>query len=267
MWTGSRVKNSRSSEELRKILLRLILLQLAQIKQVKKEKTMKRVLIIVSFTVFLVGLVRAVSCSGAEKTQTQETKLAADTAQTFQVSSVIENIFYNLPLEKSRLDLREVILNDKRFTLTDTTFNDFPPPTFFKGITSEKGLIKNNPDSIQVMLIYGNAALVTVKGGEEDFDKHPMILECQYFFSNKDSANAEYERLLKMVQPIFTDTTSIQNDNWEAEFSKGKEKCVGKIFDHFDPYYRLSISTISFTPYKGTKSYFVLNISFSKEDI
>jgi len=216
---------------------------------------------------FQILTVAALSCSCTGKTLSQKTKQATDTVKTFQVSSVIENIFYNLPLEKSRLELREVILNDKRFILTDTTFNDFPPPTFFKGITSDKGLIKNNPDSIQVMLIYGNAALVTEKGGEEDFDKHPMILECQYFFSNKDSADAEYERLLKMVQPIFTDTTSIQDGRWESEFSKGKEKCVGKIFDHFDPYYRLSISTISFTPYKGSKSYFVLNISFSKEDI
>ena len=228
---------------------------------------MKKALVTLIVAAIAIVLVTTISCSCTGKTLSQETKQATDTVKTFQVSSVIENIFYNLPLEKSRLELREVILNDKRFILTDTTFNDFPPPTFFKGITSDKGLIKNNPDSIQVMLIYGNAALVTEKGGEEDFDKHPMILECQYFFSNKDSADAEYERLLKMVQPIFTDTTSIQDDRWESEFSKGKEKCVGKIFNHFDPYYRLSISTISFTPYKGSKSYFVLNISFSKEDI
>jgi hypothetical protein len=228
---------------------------------------MKKALVTLIVAEIAIVLVTTISCSCTGKTLSQKTKQATDTVKTFQVSSVIENIFYNLPLEKSRLDLREVILNDKRFILTDTTFNDFPPPTFFKGITADKGLIKNNPDSIQVMLIYGNAALVTEKGGEEDFDKHPMILECQYFFSNKDSADAEYERLLKMVQPIFTDTTSIQDDRWEAEFSKGREKCIGKIFDHFDPYYRLSISTISFTPYKGSKSYFVLNISFSKEDI
>jgi hypothetical protein len=228
---------------------------------------MKKAIIISAFTAFAVGLVSAVSCSGVRKTHSQETTQADDTVKTFQVSSVIQNIFYNLPLEKSRLELREVILNDERFTLTDTTFNDFPPPTFFKGITSDKGLIVSKPDSIQMMLIYGNAALVTEKGGEEDFDKHPMILEFQYFFSNKDSADAEYAGLLKMVQPIFTDTTSIQDDRWESEFSKGKEKCIGKIFDHFDPYYRLSISTISFTPTNGPKSYFVLDIAFSKEVI
>jgi hypothetical protein len=196
---------------------------------------MKKALVTLIVAAIAIVLVTTISCSCTGKTLSQETKQATDTVKTFQVSSVIENIFYNLPLEKSRLELREVILNDKRFILTDTTFNDFPPPTFFKGITSDKGLIKNNPESIQVMLVYGNAALVTEKGGEEYFDKHPMILECQYFFSNKDSADAEYERLLKMVQPIFTDTTSIQDDRWESEFSKGKEKMCRKDLQSFRP--------------------------------
>ncbi len=100
--------------------------------------------------VFLILTVAALSCSETGKTQSQETTQAADTVKTFQVSTVIENIFYNLPLEKSRLELREVILNDKRFTLTDTTFNDFPPPTFFKGIASDKGLYFINPDSTEI---------------------------------------------------------------------------------------------------------------------
>jgi hypothetical protein len=173
---------------------------------------------------------------------------------------------YDLPLEESRLDLREVILNDKRFILTDTTFNDFPPSTFFKGSTVDKGVIKSDPDSIQIMLIYGNAALVTEKGGEEDFTKNPMILECKYFFSNKDSAEMEYKRLLNWVNPIYTDTSSINDDKWEAQFSKSTEKCVGKIFDHFDPYYRVAISYISVIPVNDSKPVFLLDIAFSKED-
>ncbi|MEY3403748.1 MAG: hypothetical protein RLZZ86_3370, partial [Cyanobacteriota bacterium] len=187
-----------------------------------------------------------------------------------QVHSVVENIFYNLPLEKSRLDLREVIINDKRFISTDTTFNNYKPLTFFKGITSDKGLIKSNPDSIQVMLIYGNASLTTVKGGQKDSTKHPMILEFQYFFSNKESAEMEYGRILNMVHPIFTDTSSIMDDKWETEYSKGKQKgtqkCIGKIFDSFEPYYRVAISTISFIPTDGSKPVFVLDLAFSKED-
>ena len=203
---------------------------------------------------------------GTINPQPQETNQSTDTEQTGQVHPVIESIFYNLPLEKSRLDLREVIVNDKRFILTDTTFNDYPPTTFFKGITSDKGLIKSNPDSIQVLLAYGNAALVTEKGGQEDFNKHPMLLECKYFFSNKDSVEMEYTRLLNLVHPIYTDTSSIKDDKWETAYSKGAQKCIGKIFDHFDTYYRVAISLISFIPADGSKPVFVLDIVFSKED-
>ena len=227
---------------------------------------MKKTLLILIVTTLTAALGTTACNFGSKNPQTKETNQTADTVKTKQVHPIIKNIFYNLPLEKSRLDLREVIINDKRFILTDTTFNDYPPTTFFKGITADKGLIKSKPDSIQVMLIYGNAALVTEKGGQEDSTKHPMILECKYFFSNKDRAEMEYGRILNLVHPIFTDTSSIMDDKWEAQFSKSTEKCIGKIFDHFDPYYRVGISYISAIPADGSKPVFVLDIAFSKED-
>lgn len=229
---------------------------------------MKKTLLILTVATSIAALT---ACNfGTKNPQIQETNQSTDTVQSGQVHPIIENIFYNLPLEKSRLDLREVIINDKRFILTDTTFNDYPPTTFFKGITADKGLIKSKPDSIQVMLIYGNAALVTEKGGQEDSTKHPMILECKYFFSNKNRAEMEYGRMLNLVHPIYTDTSSIMDDKWETSYSKGKQKgtqkCIGKIFDSFDPYYRVAISTISFIPADGPNPVFVLDIAFSKED-
>jgi hypothetical protein len=227
---------------------------------------MKKTLLILTFTTLTAALGATAFYFGTEKSQAQEKTKTAKIEQARQVHPIIESIFYNLPLEKSRLDLREVILNDKRFVLTDTTFNNFIPSSFFKGNTADKGLIKSNPDSIQVMLIYGNAALITKKGGQEDLNKHPMILECQYFFSNKDKAEMEYGRILNLVHPIFTDTSSIKDDKWEAQFSKSTEKCIGKIFDHFDPYYRVAISYISVIPADGSKPVFVLDIAFSKED-
>ena len=227
---------------------------------------MKKTLLILTVTILTAALGTKACNFGSKNPQTKDTSQTADTEQMGQVHPIIENIFYNLPLEKFRLDLREVILNDKRFVLTDTTFNDYPPTTFFKGITADKGLIKSKPDSIQVMLIYGNATLVTEKGGQEDSTKHPMILECKYFFSNRESAEMEYERILNLVHPIYTDTSAIMDDKWEAQFSKSTEKCIGKIFDHFDPYYRLGISYISVIPVDGSKAVFVLDIAFSKED-
>jgi len=240
--------------------------QQTQNRQIKYGKTMKKTLLILTVTTLAAALGTTACDFGTKNPQTQEKTQTTDTVQTRQVHPIIENIFYNLPLEKSRLDLREVIINDKKFILTDTTFNDYPPSTFFKGITADKGLIKSNPDSIQVMLIYGNAALVTEKGGQEDSTKHPMILECQYFFSHQDIAELEYGRLLNLVHPIYTDTSSIKDDKWEAQFSKNTEKCIGKIFDHFDPYYRVAISYISVIPVDRSKPVFVLDIAFSKED-
>jgi hypothetical protein len=197
----------------------------------------------------------------------QTTTQTDDTLKIIKVHSTIKQIFYNLPLEKSRLDIREILLNDKRFVLTDTNFNDYPPSAFFKGIIVDNGLIQSNPDSIQVLLAYGNAALTVEKGGQEDSTKHPMLLECNYFFSNKKSVELEYNRLLNLVQPIYTDTSTIEDDKWEAQFTKSSEKCIGKIFDHFDPYYRLSLAYVSVIPVNHSSPYYVLSIVFSKEDI
>jgi hypothetical protein len=227
---------------------------------------MRQPFLILTVTALITALGTKAYNSGTKNQPSQEATQTADTMKASLVHSVIENIFYNLPLEKSRLDLREVIANDKRFILTDTTFNNFKPSSFFKGITQDKGLIKSNPDSIQVMLFYGNAALITEKGGQEDFNKHPMGLQCKYFFSNKDSVEMEYRSLLNLVYPIYTDTSSIKDDKWEAQFSKSSEKCIGKIFDHFDPYYRVGISYLSVIPVDGSKPVFVLDIVFSKED-
>ncbi len=229
---------------------------------------MKKTLLILSVTTLTAVLT---ACNSTTKNpQTIETNQSNDTVQTGQIQPIIKNIFYNLPLEKPRLDLREVILNDKRFVLTDTTFNNYKPSTFFKGLTTDKGVIKSNPDSIQVMLIYGNAALKVEKVGQEDPNRHPMILECKYFFSNIESAEMEYGRILNLVHPIYTDTSSIIIDNWETGYSKGKQKgtqkCIGKIFDSFEPYYRVAVSNISYIPEDGSKPVFVLNIAFSKED-
>jgi hypothetical protein len=47
---------------------------------------------------------------------------------------------------------------------------------------------------------------------------------------------------------------------------KSSEKCIRKIFDHFDPYYRLGIAYISVIPVDQSNSYYVLDILFSKED-
>ena len=76
--------------------------------------------------------------------------------------------------------------------------------------------------------------------------------------------------LLNLVQPIFTDTSSIMDDLWETDYATrqqtGIQKCSGKIFDSFEPYYRVAISMISYIPSDDAQPFFVLDIAFSKED-
>ncbi len=228
---------------------------------------MKKLLLLLSVTTLTAAFGISTLNASTTNLSSQTTTQTDDTLKIIKVHSTIKQIFYNLPLEKSRLDIREILLNDKRFVLTDTNFNDYPPSTFFKGIIVDNGLIQSNPDSIQVLLAYGNAALTVEKGGQEDSTKHPMLLECNYFFSNKKSVELEYNRLLNLVQPIYTDTSTIEDDKWEAQFTKSSEKCIGKIFDHFDPYYRLSLAYVSVIPVNHSSPYYVLSIVFSKEDI
>lgn len=229
---------------------------------------MKKMLLI--FPVLAITVSLAGPKNGNKKAHSLNAIPSTGISQIVQVHPIIKNIFYHLPLESSRLELREAILKDQRFVLTDTSFNNFPPATFFKGITTNKGLIESDPDSIQVMLIYGNAALVTEKGGAEDTTKHPMILECRYYFSNQETAKKEYERLLNRVHPVFTDKSSIVDDAWETEYSMGKQKgtqkCIGKMMDSYDPYFRVALSTIAYIPSDGSKPVFVVDIAFSKED-
>ena len=228
---------------------------------------MKKLLLLLSVTTLTAAFGISTLNASTTNLSSQTTTQTDDTLKIIKVHSTIKQIFFNLPLEKSRLDIREILLNDKRFVLTDTNFNDYPPSTFFKGIIVDNGLIQSNPDSIQVLLAYGNAALTVEKGGQEDSTKHPMLLECNYFFSNKKSVELEYNRLLNLVQPIYTDTSTIEDDKWEAQFTKSSEKCIGKIFDHFDPYYRLSLAYVSVIPVNHSSPYYVLSIVFSKEDI
>ena len=179
-----------------------------------------------------------------------------------QVHPVIKTIFYNLPLQKFRKQLREVIVNDNRFISTDTVFNNYKTSSFFKGITANKDVIKSKPDSIKIMLVYGNTELAIAKGQPSAF-KNVMILDCKYYYFSKDSVEIEYGRLLNRLHLIFKSSKTIMN---EAPYPKGIEKIIGKKFESFDPYYDIILSAASIVTANGYKSIFGLYLVFRKED-
>jgi hypothetical protein len=112
----------------------------------------------------------------------------------------------------------------------------------------------------------GNTSLSTEKGAEADF-KDIMLLNCKYYYSSKNNVDMEYERLLNMLQPILKDTSSGKSESpFLIGKSYGQMIVVENIFESFKPYYRVGISSTSMIPANNSKSIFVLDIVFSKED-
>lgn len=185
---------------------------------------------------------------------------------TGQIHPLVKHIFYDLPLEKSRKDIRNAILNDNRFVSTDTIFNNYEPTSFFKGITADRGLIQSNPDSIQVMLFLGNTSLVTEKGSEAEF-KDIMLVNCKYFYSRKDIVEMEYGRLINLLYPILKDSSIGKSETpYLKSKSSGQMIITENIFESYKPYYRVGISSISMIPTNESNSVYVLDIVFGKED-
>lgn len=225
---------------------------------------MKKTIFLLIFILFSIAL-NATSFKGSQFGIDKDYVINFDTLKE-QVHPTVKKIFYDLPLEKSRKELLEVILNDKRFVSTDSIFNNYKPNSFFKGISTNYGLIESKPDSIQILLALGYTSLTIEKGGEADF-KNIMLLNCKYYYSSKDVVYIEYEKLLHKLYPILSDSTS---DTSFSPYSIGKEsgKMIidGKIFENFKPYYRIGISSISMLPDNNGKSVYVLDLVFGKED-
>lgn len=177
---------------------------------------MRMTFLVVSFTALLADCIACNFDAGC--IQANQAHQGSDSARIFQVHPIIRDVFYDLPLHYARLDLRGVIVRDERFISTDTTFNDYRPATFFKGITTDKGIIDSNPDSIEVLLVYGDAALITDKGGQADTTKHPMILVFRYFFANRVTATVsatglERQCLSVRNEPDINPSRSVQAMN------------------------------------------------------
>ncbi len=175
-------------------------------------------------------------------------------------------MFYNLPLDKSRKELREIILKDKRFISTDSVFNNYQPSSFFKGITVDKGIVTSTPDPIELLLALGNTSVAIQKGGDPEF-KDIMLLNCRYFYSNKEDVEIECKRMLNFLKPIIKDCIKGKSESPYLISKTNGTMIINEVLcESFKPYYRVGISSISMIPANGSKSTFVLDIVFSKED-
>ena len=186
----------------------------------------------------------------------------ASTFAVGQVHPTVKHIFYDLPLDKNRTDLREIIATDKRFTSTDTVSNFLKNSMpYFLGVTADKGVIKSKPDSTEIQLTFGISTFATVKGGQKDF-KSIMILNFKFFYSNKDSVEIEYKNLLKILGAVIKDSNDTKMETtYSKDSTRSQFKAVGKIFENFKPYYSVEILSASVT-----NNIYGLYIEFRREE-
>lgn len=179
-----------------------------------------------------------------------------------QTNEIIKHIFFDLPLDLNRTELRKAISSDKRFKITDTISNLFKETMpYFDGRSSDKGVIKVEPDSIEIQLTFGSNTISTIKGNKAEF-KDVMEIDLRYFFNNKDSAEKEYVNLL---QNLSTALIYSQETKREITYSSNPAfsdfKAVGKIFSNYAPYFTIEILIANFS---GNR--YALYLTFEKED-
>lgn len=180
-----------------------------------------------------------------------------------QTSPVIKNIFYGLPLDKSRSELREVLVLDRRFELTDTLSNLFKNSMpYFLGRTSDKGIVKSKPDSIEIHLTWGNGNFFTSDNWKKE-SQNALLLNLKYFYSSKDSVEKEYESISKKLSSVFKssyETSSKTTYSKDTTFSHAHTE--GRTFESPDlNNYNVTLSRASLT-----NRVFGLYIEFTKKE-
>jgi hypothetical protein len=173
---------------------------------------------------------------------------------------IIKHIFYDLPLDKSRPEIRKTLLTDNRFKSTNTDTNDFTTSwSTFIGLCSDQGVIKSTPDSIEIELTFGSSSTFSKKR-----KKHTSLtyVKIRYFYSSLDSVELEYNRIANMLRPIFTDTTLTGIDTVFSDSSvRSQFKAKGMTFRNANSNYSVELLSAIIT-----KNYYGLFIEYTRED-
>jgi hypothetical protein len=165
-----------------------------------------------------------------------------------QTDETVKHIFLDLPLDKPRADIQKFIKSDKRFRSTDADTNDFNMFTYI-GLSSDYGVIKSHPDSVEVELTYGgpnNMTFITVR----------------YFYTSRNTVDKEYQRVLSMFRPIFKDTLFSRIDTVYSDSP------IRSQFKSYQMTFRNSKSTSSIDVANVcmTKNYFGLFIEYRRKE-
>jgi hypothetical protein len=157
-----------------------------------------------------------------------------------QTDPRVRQIFLNLPLDKSRIDIQNAIKSDRRFISTDTDTTDLLNEFTYIGLSKDNGVVKSKPDSVEIELTYGITANGSNTKSKAFGDK--TYLKLRYFYSSRDSVDKEYHKLLNILQPNFKDAANTRIDTIYSDSPyRRKFKASGMTFKSSKPKFTIQV--------------------------
>jgi hypothetical protein len=81
-----------------------------------------------------------------------------------QTDNIVKQLFYGLPLDQPRSEIKKVLASDKRFRSTDTlptlSWGGWDWMSTYIGFSTNNGRVKTKADSVGIELTFGVGAIV-----------------------------------------------------------------------------------------------------------
>jgi len=181
-----------------------------------------------------------------------------------QTNTLIKTIFYNLPLNTSRNEIKKKLLSDKRFTSSkthaDSLLLDYPEDTYL-GLCDSKGLVRISPDSVEIELTFGYS-YTPEKKRKNHQSSNDLYLKLRYYYSEKDSAEKAYYNIIDLLRPLTKDTLITGIDTVLSESPiRSQLKAKGMDFIFHKPFYKVTVLFATIT-----ENYYGLFLEYTRKE-
>ena len=174
-----------------------------------------------------------------------------------QNNKTIKNIFYNLPIERTREEIKKSLNKDKRFISknkkTEPAFQSkdtihFIIPDIFNtyiGKCLDNGITYSKADSIEIELTFG------YESGEMSMDRRmkynsneteTTILKVRYYYSSMDSVIREYKTITDLLKKEMKDNYQTGIDTVYSDNPISSQfKAHGMTFKNKRKHYKIEV--------------------------
>ncbi|MGG9964660.1 hypothetical protein [Ferruginibacter sp. SUN106] len=181
-----------------------------------------------------------------------------------QSSAMVRRIFLGLPLDASRKLMLEQLRSEKRFHSTDTaTTNSIDIfGEAYLGLSTDNGVVKINPDSLEVELTWGYSGVLSTTRKKSDDYTRDLILKLRYYYTSPADAEAAYNGVLQLLRGSTRDTSTSGIDTIFSDSPiRSQLKTTGMQFVYHHPWYTVDVQFA-----RITKDYFGLFLEYNRKE-